>query len=176
MDAKQYWDSRYKNGGDSGYGSYGAQLIKKLQWLSGLDIESISEIGCGDFNFGSHLLESYPSVTYIGQDISKYIIQENREVFKQTFTVLINEVPAADLVLCVDVIFHVLNDKELEKLVKQLENRWVKYLAITAYEEGQLGTADHVRVQKFDYKRFGEPIMREVVEEDGQLYFYLFKK
>ena len=45
LNAKDYWNNRYANGGNSGYGSYGEQLGKKLKWLSGLNIRSISEVG-----------------------------------------------------------------------------------------------------------------------------------
>ena len=175
--AKNYWDNRYSKGQTSGYGSYGEQLMKKLKWLSGLNIKSISEIGCGDFNFGRNLVDMY-RVPYIGQDVSSVIIEKNQRENEEpglAFTTDLSELPPADLLLCVDVLFHVLDDKELEKLLGDIENKWIKYLAITAYERDE-DYEGHVRIRKFDYKRFGEPIIREIVEEDGQLYFYLFKK
>lgn len=174
MDAKKYWDSRYAQGGNSGYGSYGEQLVKKLHWLDNLTIESISEIGCGDFNFGKHLLELYPKASYTGYDISPTIVSRNRQLYPQySFT---NDpiLPHADLLLCIDVLFHILDENELEAMYKRLEG-YTKYLAVTAYEREEKMDA-HVRIRNFDYKRFGEPIIRQVVEEDGQLYFYLFKK
>ena len=75
-----YWDNRYYQGGNSGYGSYDEQLTKKLSWLSNLDIKSISEIGCGDLHFGSELLKLYPNVSYTGSDISEVIINKNKEM------------------------------------------------------------------------------------------------
>lgn len=175
-DSKQFWNNRYATGGNSGYGSYGEQLAWKLGWLSGLNIKTISEIGCGDFNFGKNLLDIYPYAKYTGEDFSDVIVEKNKKLFpEQTFTTNLDEVPPADLLLCVDVLFHVLDGEELKKLLLELNYRWIKYLAITAYERDEyLGT--HVVVRKFDYKQFGEPIIREVVEEDGELYFYLFKK
>lgn len=173
--AKQYWNNRYAAGGNSGYGSYDEQLDKKLKWLSGLDIKYISEIGCGDFNFSNRLTKLYPGVGYIGQDISNVVVERNNSLFPYSFTSDISELPGADLVMCIDVLFHVLDDDEYESLLKSIERKWTKYLAITAYEEVQ-SAGSHLKVRKFDYKRFGEPIIREIVEEDGQLYFYLFKK
>lgn len=175
MDAKEYWDTRYKTGGNSGYGSYGAQLAMKLNWLRDLNISSIVDVGCGDFNFGKHLTEIYPKATYTGLDISEVIIKRNKEKYPNYNFQLKNGIPKADLVLCIDVLFHLLDDNEVEKLLGELEESFTKYLAITAYERSEaLNT--HVRIRKFDYKRFGEPIIREVVEGDGQMYFYLFKK
>lgn len=176
INAEEYWENRYAEGGNSGYGSYGEQLDKKLKWLSGLDIKSISEIGCGDFNFGSKLLEIYPEATYFGTDISQTIVDRNSRLFpKSIFKMADQEIPPADLVMCIDVLFHVLDEDELEKILSTLDKKFTKYLAITAYErEENLGT--HVAIRTFDFKRFGIPVIREIVEEDGDLYFYLFKR
>lgn len=175
---KKYWDDRYAAGHNSGYGSYGEQLVKKINWLTGWKIDSISEIGCGDFNFGLALLRIYPNAFYAGQDISEVIINKNKQLYssdKTTFTTDIDELPSADLLLCIDVLFHVLDDKDLEELLDKIESKWTNYLAITAYERDE-ELNNHVRVRKFDYKRFGEPLVRSIVEEDGKMFFYLFKK
>jgi trans-aconitate methyltransferase len=173
--AKDYWNARYVKG-NSGYGSYGEQLTKKLDWLKGLNIKTISEIGCGDFNFGSNLLKQYPNVSYTGYDLSDVIIKKNKKKYPQVN--FINELPplGADLTLCVDVLFHVLDDNEYSALLINLKQalRFGKYLAITAYEHPQV-TASHLKVRVFDPSYFGKPIIRKVVEKDGQLYFYLFK-
>src|SRR3990167_3872234 len=173
---EKYWDSRYKIGYNSGNGSYGDQLYKKLQWLTGLDVDFISEIGCGDFNFGKNLLKLYPNAGYIGQDISKVIIEKNSKDYPEySFTTEIEELPPADLLLCVDVLLHVVDDLEYGLFLSDLEKKWTKYLAVTAYERDE-PFKGHVRIRKFDYQHFGEPIVREIIEEDGSLYFYLFKK
>lgn len=176
INATDYWEKRYAEGGNSGYGSYDIQLERKLKWLSGLDIKSISEIGCGDFNFGSNLLKIYPQATYYGTDVSQTIVDRNNRLFpKYTFEMADKEIPPADLVMCIDVLFHVLDENELEKILSTLEKKFTKYLAITAYERNQdLDT--HVRIRTFDFHRFGEPVIRQIVEEDGELYFYLFKR
>lgn len=174
FESKDYWESRYKNNRTSGDGSYGEQLNKKLEWLKNLEIKDIYEVGCGDFNFAWRLLQFYPGVKYTGTDISEYIIEKNKKISNHTFKV-VSEVEPAELILCVDVLLHVLEDSELEELLQKLEKNWTKYLCITAYERDQ-EMNNHVRIRKFDYKRFGEPIIREIAEEDGQMYFYLWKK
>lgn len=176
MDPKKYWDERYKSGGNSGYGSYDEQLTKKLNWLKGLDIKTVTEIGCGDFNFGSNLMALYPDAVYSGCDISPYVLERNRNLYPQhNFYPAGGYNPPGDLLLCIDVLFHVLDAGEYENLLWTLERTWTKYLAVTAYERDEV-LGNHVRIRSFDYKRFGEPIIREIVEEDGQLYFYLFKR
>jgi len=173
---EQYWNERYKSQGDSGYGSYNDQLQKKLEWLKGLDIASITEIGCGDFNFGRNLLLMYPNARYMGQDQSEFIIKKNSELYPYAQFTTGKTLPTADLVLCIDVLFHIHDEKKVEAILDALKPLSHKYIAVTAYERDQKeGLAPHVCIRKFDYTRFGKPIIREVVEEDGQLYFYLFE-
>lgn len=176
FDTAYYWNERYQQRGNSGAGSYGGQLEKKLNWLKGLEVNSITEIGCGDFNFGSHLMELYPNATYSGCDISKVVLEKNREKYPQyNFYPAGGHNPPSDLLLCIDVLFHITDDGEYQNMLDTLDKADWKYLAVTAYErDEELG--GHVRIRNLDYKRFGEPIIREVVEEDGQMYFYLFKR
>ncbi len=175
MTERSYWDGRYRAGGNSGYGSYGKQLKKKLDWIVPLDFNSISEYGCGDFNFGKSLIERHPA-NYAGLDISEHILSTNRMRYpRYPFLSFSEELPKADLVMCVDVLFHVIKDEDVEEILSKLERAWIKYLVVTAYERDE-PMNNHVRIRKFDYKRFGEPIIREVVEEDGELYFYVFKR
>lgn len=176
MRAVDYWNERYSAGGNSGYGSYGAALTRKIGWLKGLDIKTISEIGCGDLNLASNLLKEYPNALYNGHDISEMVVIKDREKYPlANITTELDLIPGADLVLCIDVILHILEDSEVEPLLQELDKRWTKYLAITAYERDE--TLDsHVRIRKFDPSRFGTPIIREIAEENGEMYFYLFKR
>ncbi len=172
--AQTYWNGRYARGVNSGYGSYGEQLDKKLKWLSDLSVQSITDIGCGDFNTGSNLLELYPKASYIGYDISPVIIEKNKALYPYEFTTKFPPL-GADLTLCIDVLYHVLDDVEYSALILNLKQalRFGKYLAVTAYEDEQ-PAASHLKIRKFDYKSFGEPIIREIVEENGSQYFYLY--
>lgn len=172
---QNYWNQRYLNGGDSGYGSYDEQLRKKLKWLSGLPIKSITDIGCGDFNLGKNLLKLYPSASYIGYDISDVIIKRNQKIYPYEFTTKFPHFNF-DLTLCIDVLYHVLDDNEYSALIINLKQafRFGKYLALTAYEDLQQ-TSPHLKIRKFDYKSFGKPIIRKIIEEDGKQYFYLYE-
>ncbi len=174
---KDYWNTRYAQGGNSGAGSYGLTGKKKLDHLAKLDFSSVSELGCGDFNFGNNLLDLHPA-SYIGLDVSEVAVIKNSQQYPQhTFGVVGTDysLPQGDLLLCVDVLFHIIEDSEYERVLSALEKTWTKYLALTAYERDE-EFSNHVRIRKFDYKRFGEPIVREIVEENGSLYFYIFKK
>jgi hypothetical protein len=177
MESAEYWNNRYASGGDSGYGSYDEQLEKKLNWITPLEYKTITEVGCGDFNFGLHLLARHPS-RYLGLDISDVIIKKNQEKYDGIpFALMRHEVPTGELILCVDVLFHILDDKDYARTLIMLKNAWTKYLVITAYEYDQVeGLYPHVKIRKFDPSYFGVPIVKEIVEEDGELYFYIFRK
>ena len=172
---QNYWNNRYLSGGNSGYGSYDEQLTKKLKWLSGLPIESITDIGCGDFNLGKNLLMLYPEAAYIGYDISEIIIKRNKFKYLHEFTTSFPPL-GNDLTICIDVLYHVLDDSEYAALILNLKQalRFGKYLAVTAYEKEQ-PTAPHLKIRKFDYKSFGKPIIRKIVEKEGSQYFYLYE-
>jgi len=179
---KEYWNARYRGkpsveGNNSGYGSYGDQLEQKINWLRPLkDIKTITEIGCGDFNFGSRVVSLYEDVKYSGYDISDEIIDRNRRAWPQYhFGTMEEAMTPADLVMCVDVLFHVIDSEEAKNMVNLIESLWTKYLVVTAYERDEF-KENHVRIRKFNYERFGTPKLREIIEEDGQMYFYIFER
>lgn len=174
-----YWNARYAQGQTSGAGSYGEGLRRKLKALEAIpDVSSVLEIGCGDFNFGKHVMFQYklPMEHYTGYDISKVILERNRGFYPKC--TWLNEFPnqGADLLLCVDVLFHVLDDSTNEQLLDNLSKLWTKYLVVTGYEKEQTGLSQHLTGRKFDPSRFGTPLVREIVEDDGELRIYVYSK
>lgn len=178
---KDYWNNRYQKGYGSGDGSYGEVLERKLSLLRQLkDVRSITEIGCGDFNFGKHVLKLFPDASYFGVDTSDVVIDRNRKLYESEKVEFYNAVPGCyvkngDLLLCVDVLFHVYDDNIVSILLEDLKKSWTKYLALTAYEYDGIRKY-HIRVRKFPPEFFGTPIIREAVEDDGELFFYVFKR
>ena len=81
--SEEYWIDRYREGGDSGAGSYNnlaefkADIINKF--VSDNAIESIIELGCGDGNQVKYF--DFPS--YIGFEISPVAIERCKEIFKR---------------------------------------------------------------------------------------------
>jgi SAM-dependent methyltransferase len=179
--AKRHWNRRYAEGHNSGAGSYGEPLARKIDWLSRLrPVRSITDVGCGDFNFGANLLRRFSDATYIGLDTSEVIIRRNRRLYSServSFRMTREgaKFPVSDLVLCVDVLFHILLEQQYQEMLQTLELSWRKYLAISAYEYDGFSKV-HVCIRKFDPEIFGKPVLREVIEEDGQMYFYIFER
>jgi 2-polyprenyl-3-methyl-5-hydroxy-6-metoxy-1,4-benzoquinol methylase len=67
----------------SGPGSYNEKLIS--QWIDNLasfitklDVKTVSDIGCGDFNVSSALLDRVNIASYAGYDVSDHVIKENK--------------------------------------------------------------------------------------------------
>jgi SAM-dependent methyltransferase len=131
LDYKDYWHKIYLNGETSGPGSYGelaefkAEVIN--EFLEIHEISSVIEFGCGDGNQLSMI--QYPK--YLGLDVAKSSIDLCFDLFKndpnKSFLwyqpgYLLN--PAlflkADLVVCLDVLYHIIDDEDFENTLKHI--------------------------------------------------------
>ena len=78
-----YWDNRYKTGGNSGLGSYGENAKYKANiintYINKFRIKTICDFGCGDGNQIS-LFEGFDK--YFGCDISLHALSICEEKFK----------------------------------------------------------------------------------------------
>jgi SAM-dependent methyltransferase len=124
-----YWERRYRSGGTSGAGSTGRLGRYKANFLNDLvrsqEIGTVLEFGCGD---GVQLeLAEYPS--YIGVDVSGTAIERCRARFAGDTTktsVLLRDlepVVRAELVLSLDVIYHLVEDDVYEEHVRAVFSR-----------------------------------------------------
>jgi hypothetical protein len=123
--SSQYWDDRYRSGGNSGIGSYGqfaefkAEILN--QFVAEHHIESIIEFGCGDGNQLS--LARYPR--YIGVDVSLAAVEKCRRRYRKdtSKTFLLTSEASnqrAELGLSLDVIFHLVEDEVFQRYMANL--------------------------------------------------------
>jgi len=131
FDYKGYWESRYKNGQNSGAGSYGdnadfkAMIIDRI--IKDYDVESLLDIGCGDGNQIS-LVKS--QVDYCGYDISSTTIKncelkfkgDDRKQFHVFDPMVYNPSPAWDMTMCLDCLFHITIEEEWLKTIECICN------------------------------------------------------
>lgn len=92
--SRQYWEERYKKGGNSGAGSYNrlaefkAEVINKF--VKENNVSSVIEFGCGDGN----QLKYFDIPSYIGCDISPTVIEHCAKMFQndksKTFKLLVS--------------------------------------------------------------------------------------
>ena len=131
-----YWEGRYVGGGTSGAGSVGRLATFKAQVLNDLveakGIETILELGCGDGD--QLLLAAYPR--YVGVDISRAAVDLCREKFAGDETRSFFHVSAEDyrrphdLVVSLDVIYHLVEDDVFERYMNDLRRYAAKYIVI----------------------------------------------
>jgi trans-aconitate methyltransferase len=181
INSAEAWNLRYLNG-DSGYGSYGEQAKLKLRLLEEYidpdDVKSVIDFGCGDFYFGARMMRLFPEATYLGVDQSSEVIAQNIATFNSRFvfknaTKIDNK---ADLLVCIDVLLHVLEPEEEAKILKNLYDNWKKYLIVSAFDHnGQSEPDGHAVMRELDTSLFGEPIAKVLLEPNG-CHLHIWKK
>jgi hypothetical protein len=124
-------------------------------------------------------MDQYHAARYWGYDISNTIVARNQEIYGlprvQFFPMTSAHILPCDLLLCVDVLFHVIGEDDYQAILQMLKDARWRYLAVTAYEyEGP--SAAHLKIRKFDPSFFGPPVLRKVIEEEGSLYLYLWER
>lgn len=185
---KEYWNNRYLTE-NSGRGSWGPEFDFRRTiffLLSSEDIKSILDVGCGDISQIGNLLNFFPKAKYYGIDISERIIQRNRErqLAGCTFAVLNNSSfnLKADLVLCLDVLYHIKDDDEYAKMISSLKDSFKKVLlVITHNDEGIKSTdangLDYIKKRYFDpYFISNNWAKLTIPFENGVKSLYIFKK
>lgn len=155
--SSDYWEKRYRKGGNSGVGSYDQLAAFKAEVLNQFveenKVASVIEFGCGDGN----QLQYFHFNSYIGFDVSATAIDKCRSIYQMDTTKRFEMVTAykgekADLVLSLDVIYHLVENEVYHEYMQQLFAASEKYVII--YSSNQevpdtKGIADHVRHRKF---------------------------
>lgn len=161
--SSNYWEQRYAAGRDSGSGSEGRLAEYKANFLNEFvaanDIESVIEFGCGD---GRQLsLAKYKK--YIGLDVSETALQMCREkygddaskrfVLADTYIDTIKtDSDRADLVLSLDVIYHLVEAAVFEKYITDLFGAATQWVIIYSSNYDGAQAKKHVLHRKFtDY-------------------------
>jgi hypothetical protein len=150
-----YWESRYRSGGNSGAGSYNRLAAFKAEVLNDFvtrnGIRSVIEFGVGD---GNQLrLADYPS--YIGVDVAETVVKATRERFADDPSVTIlhtSEVAAesqADLALSLDVIYHLVEDETFDAYMRNLFAAALRYVVVYASDFDSDWPNPHVRHRNF---------------------------
>lgn len=153
--SEAYWEKRYRSNDNSGPGSYGRLADFKAEILNDFvkqnDIQTIAEFGSGD---GNQLeLSSYPS--YVGIDVSQTALDLCEDKFGDDPTkefLLYNTKDSnavkAELVMSLDVIYHLVEDEVFENYMTALFNASTKYVIIYSSNYDEV-LAKHVKCRKF---------------------------
>ena len=154
--SSNYWDSRYRNNGSSGRGSYGHLAAFKADFLNGFvidkNVESVLELGCGDGNQLS--LALYPSSG--GLDVSKKAIEMCKKIFlkdsSKSFSLLSEDKHSkAELILSLDVIYHLVEDDIFVEYMSSLFDRSLEWVVVYSsnFTCPDQGVSEHVKHREF---------------------------
>lgn len=141
--AESIFTNIYKNNhwGDndsvSGTGSNLEQtkyLVKILpQLFKNKNIKSILDLPCGDYFWMNTI--KLNKIKYIGGDIVKPIIENNKKLYNKDFRVLdilINKIPCVDLIFCRDCLVH-FSFELIFQAIQNMKNSGSKYLLTTSF-------------------------------------------
>jgi len=103
------------------------------------EINTILDIPCGDFNWMKEL--DFKNLNYIGADIVKPLIEENRKKYQKLpnikFKVIdltSHKLPKCDLIIVRDCFVH-LSFKDIDKSIKNIKRSKSKYLLTTTFTD-----------------------------------------
>jgi glycosyltransferase involved in cell wall biosynthesis len=197
LGSQHYWEQRYKANKNSGVGSYGRLAEFKATILNTFvkdhAIQTVIEYGCGD---GHQLsLANYPN--YIGFDVSQKALELCKERFKNDPSKVfypMDDLKAkdskAELVLSLDVLYHLIEDAIFETYMNQLFKSSSTYVIIYSsnYDEHKVA---HVKDRTFtnwiaanisnewqllDHIRNKYPFDSNNPEHTSMADFYIYKK
>ena len=144
----EYWENRYKFGGDSGIGSKGILAEYKTQFINNFveknDINSVCELGCGDTLFLQYIIPEFT-----GYDVSEFIINENRKKSKHIFTTNINELTSYELTISMDVILHLMEEDIYKQYIVDLFRLSSRYVIIYSPNRNQIFSEIHNKFREF---------------------------
>lgn len=136
--SRSFWNRRYSIGGNSGTSGkdYEWEIINKHV----PSINHVVDVGCGDLGFWNYK----PCPDYVGIDISEKIIKLNeaRTRGMEPRRIFFNQ-PAEELIpnlsrenaICMDVLFHILEKENFEKILKNLTSYASKRIILTVWDE-----------------------------------------
>lgn len=175
---RSYWNKRYQAGGTSGNGSIGPERLEKWDIINqyvNISTLRVLDIACGDLSFweGQTMPEDY-----IGADISDEIIRKNKQRYPNKTFIRSNgqdvENFPVDVVLCLDVLFH-LKNADFFEMLERLNTQKAKWLFTSNINE--LANPDpHMYTRPLPVEMLDQwTFIKEYQLESGNL-FYVFSK
>lgn len=191
---KEYWENNYLKGGTSGLGSYGKKAKSKAAILNHFvqkeQIKTVIEYGCGD---GNQLeLANYPE--YIGLDISPAAINFCQQRFLRDSSKKFfiynprqhgcdHEELKADLVLSLDVIYHIIEEDLYHLYLRHLFRSATRFVIIFSADVNGDYDGGHVLFRKFSAwieQYMTEWDLVQIISPENQLDsfypFYIYRK
>lgn len=171
------WNDHYKKGGNSGDSEdYKISIPWKKNILfqyCNLKTDSIIDVGCGDLQFWTNELP----VRYIGVDISSVIIQKNKATYPDVTFLVSNAASeldiSADVVICFDMLFHIIDDDEYIKILTNVKKYAKKYIILYTWNRNIFGENLYYRllIALVNFKH-GKGLSFKIIDGDGKYQKY----
>jgi 2-polyprenyl-3-methyl-5-hydroxy-6-metoxy-1,4-benzoquinol methylase len=103
-----------------------------------LNIKSVLDAPCGDFNWMKEIMKQYPNIKYTGLDIVPDLIETNTESYASNTVnfrvgnIVTDDLPQADVIICRDCLVHMPVEHAL-KAVEKFRKSGAKYLLCTTF-------------------------------------------
>lgn len=138
-----FWGSSESvSGTGSNYANTKSLIDDLNKLLVDLEITSVLDIPCGDFNWMHHV--DYKNIKYIGADIVDELIKTNLEKYKDkgnydfvVLNLIEDELPKSDLIIVRDCFVH-LSFQNIYQAIKNIKTSGSKYLITTSFPEHPL--------------------------------------
>ena len=111
---------------------------KLIEVINSLDIDSICDVPCGDFNWMRNILLKLKYNCYVGIDIVVDIIKNNNNKYKsnkikfECGDIMTSTLPKSDIVFCRDCLVH-LNLEHIKQAIENIKISDSKYLVMTTF-------------------------------------------
>lgn len=142
----RYWELRYRTGGTSGAGSYGAEAAYKTEFLNTFfkknDIHEVIDFGCGDGN----QIAGLTIARYTGIDVSPAAVRRCAERYKndatKTFLTTNDFQPGSyQCAISLDVLYHLVEPEQFTAYLDRLfssSDMWVVIYASDTSDSARL--------------------------------------
>lgn len=185
--SSEYWDRRYRSGGDSGAGSRDQAAQVKADYVNALirwrGVASVADWGCGDCEVLSRL--NLDGVEYVGVDISAEAIalclRRRPDVTLIRLDTRTNAAVriSADLVLSLDVVFHFPDETDLTAYLAHVFASAKRLVLLHATDFHSTGTSPHVQHRRItpmiehEHPQWTLTARPELADRPG---FYLYER
>lgn len=149
---QNYWNNEYSLSHGSGLGSTGAMLDHKIEFLNKFfkdhNIKTVIDFGCGDGKLMKNL--KIEDEDYIGIDISEVAVEicERIRPKAQFIDIAFPEFEPkfkADCCICIDVLFHIIDDIELELTLKKIFEYATRFVILYTFNQERENERPHVK-------------------------------
>jgi ubiquinone/menaquinone biosynthesis C-methylase UbiE len=153
---KAYWNNRYHKG-SSGPGSFGAYRNWKWSVITTyVDPQDVIDVGCGDLLFW----EGKNCTCYVGIDFSDYVIKKARALRPEWRFICRNasefiEGLKAEVVLCIALLFHVMDKEEYLQILENLCRYSSKWIFINCWVKNPLRSRKQHQIYRALEEDFG---------------------